>query len=64
MISDSDMECVVKAHKEAIKLVIELRNVACSKNALLAELGVDILKVADDIELRLKRISLANQSES
>lgn len=46
VISDADMESVVKANEEAAKLVAELRNVACSKNALLAALGVDVLKVA------------------
>jgi hypothetical protein len=64
VISDVDKESLRKAHDKAVQLVDELKNVACSKNALLTEIGVDILKSATEIEQKLKRISLANQSES
>ena len=64
MISNADKENVRKAHEIATQLVDELKGVACSKNALLAELGVDILRSVTEIEQKLKRISLANQSES
>ncbi|MCT5031102.1 hypothetical protein LZL36_11110 [Pseudomonas aeruginosa] len=64
MISDVDKESLRKAHDKAVKLVDELQTLPAQKMHCWPKLGGDILKSAAEIEQKLKRISLANHSES
>ena len=56
MLSEIERENVVKAAQGAALLVSDVKAVAASRNPLLAELGLDILKTVTELEQRLKRL--------
>lgn len=64
MVSNTDIENVTKASQAASLLVNDLRIIVNAKNPLLAELGVDMLKTAVELEQKLKRIALISQAEA
>lgn len=62
MVSDIDAENILKAFQGASLLVDDLGALARSSNPLLAELSVEMLKTATELEQKLKRISLLCQN--
>ena len=61
MVSDADIENIMKASQGAALLVEDLGALTRSGNPLLAELSVDMLKTAVELEQKLKRIALLSQ---
>ncbi len=61
MISEADIENLTKASQGAALLVEDLGALTRSTNPLLAELSVDRLKTAVELEQKLKRIALLSQ---
>lgn len=57
MLSEQDQERVAKASQTASLMVGDLRDIVRADDPLLAELGMDLLKQAVQIEVRMKRIS-------
>jgi hypothetical protein len=56
MISEVDIEKLIKSSEGASLLVEDLGDLARSSNPLLAELSVDLLKSVVEIEQKLRRI--------
>ncbi len=56
MLSDTERENVTKAAQCAALLVSDVKALAAANNPLLAELGIEALKAATDLEQRLKRL--------
>lgn len=63
MVSETDIENIMKAFQGSSLLVEDLKALAQSSNPLLAELSVDLLKNAVEIEQKLKRIEVISQPE-
>ena len=64
MLSVNDSESLVKSNQTAKLLVQDLRDMVKSANPLLAEIAVEILQQAAQIEQRLNRIdSITNPEE-
>lgn len=63
MVSEDDIENITKAFQGSSLLVEDLKALAQSRNPLLAEFGVDLLKNAVEIEQKLKRIEVICQPE-
>lgn len=63
MVSEDDIENITKAFQGSSLLVEDLKALAQSRNPLLAELSVDLLKNAVEIEQKLKRIEVICQPE-
>lgn len=61
MVSDADIENLTKASQGAALLVEDLEALTRSSNPLLAELSVNMLKTAVELEQKLKRIALLSQ---
>jgi len=61
MISSIDLENITKARDGASLLVSDLQAIATAKSPLLAELGVDMLKTAVELEQKLQRLALLSQ---
>lgn len=57
-ISNADAEAMTKAHQGASLLADDLKQLTQSDNPLLAELAVQLLKDAMDLEQRLKRLTV------
>jgi hypothetical protein len=57
-ISKTDAEKMTKAHQGASLLADDLKQLAQSENPLLAELSIQLLKDALDLEQRLKRLTV------
>lgn len=62
MVSDADIENLTKASHGSSLLVEDLKTLTGSSNPLLAELSVDMLKTAVELEQKLKRIALLSQN--
>ena len=58
-IEPQDVENVTKAKQAAHLLSSELIDVASSKNGLLSDAALDLLKVVSEVEKKLKRLALA-----
>lgn len=63
MLSDTERENVTKAAQCAALLVSDVKALAAAKNPLLAELGIEALKAATDLEQRLKRLEAISNAE-
>lgn len=57
-ISKTDTEAMTKAHQGASLLADDLKQLTQSENPLLAELAIQLLKDALDLEQRLKRLTV------
>ncbi|MNZ29415.1 hypothetical protein D3C78_466630 [compost metagenome] len=62
MTSEIDAENIAKSSQRSSLLVEDLGALARSSNPLLAELSVDMLKTAVELEQRLRRIALLIQT--
>ncbi|HBP5172453.1 TPA: hypothetical protein L5674_006382 [Pseudomonas aeruginosa] len=56
MLSEIERENVTKAAQCAALLVSDVKAVAASSNPLLAELGIEALQAATELEQRLQRL--------
>jgi len=63
MLSDTERENITKAAQCAALLVSDLQALATASNLLLAELGIDAMKSATDLEQRLKRLEAISNAE-
>ncbi len=63
MLSKIERENVTKAAQCAALLVSDVQAVAASSNPLLAELGIEALKAATELEQRLKRLEAISNAE-
>jgi len=63
MLSEGERENVTKAAQCAALLVSDVKAVAASDNPLLAELGIEALKAATDLEQRLKRLEAISNAD-
>lgn len=63
MLSVNDSESLVKSNQTAKLLVQDLRDMVKSANPLLAEIAVEILQQAAQIEQRLNRIESITRPE-
>jgi hypothetical protein len=57
MLTATDRENVTKAAQCAAFLLTDVKSIAQSSNPLLAELGLEVLKAAVDLEQRLARLA-------
>lgn len=60
-VSTRDAEAITKAHQGASLLADDLKQLAQSENPLLAELAVQLLRDAMDLEQRLNRLSVISE---
>ena len=63
MLSDTERENVTKAAQCSALLVSDVKALAAANNPLLAELGIEALKAATDLEQRLKRLEAISNAE-
>jgi hypothetical protein len=63
MLSEIERENVTKAAQCAALLVSDIKAVTASGNPFLAELGLDALKMASELEQRLKRLEAISNVE-
>ncbi len=63
MVSKTDIENITKAFQGSSLLVEDLKALAQSRNPLVAELSMDLLKDAVEIEKKLKHIEVISQPE-
>ena len=63
MLSDTERENVTKAAQCAALLVSDVKALEAANNPLLAELGIEALKAATDLEQRLKRLEAISNAE-
>lgn len=63
MLTATERENVTKAAQCAALLVSDVRAIAQSTNPLLAEIGVEALKAAADLEQRLLRLETITTAE-
>lgn len=63
MINAKDQENLIKATHDANFLVQDLSNLVKSTNPLLADIALEILQQATQIEQRLKRLELITREE-
>jgi hypothetical protein len=57
-VSTRDAEAITKAHQGASLLADDLKQLSQSENPLLAELAVQLIRDALDLEQRLNRLSI------
>lgn len=63
MINAKDQENLIKSTHDANFLVQDLSNLVKSTNPLLADIALEILQQATQIEQRLKRLELITREE-
>lgn len=63
MLSEIERENVTKAAQCAALLVSDIKAVAASSNPFLAELGLEVLKMASELNQRLKRLEAISNEE-
>jgi hypothetical protein len=63
MLTATERENVTKAAQCAALLVGDVRAITQSSNPLLAEIGLETLKAAADLEQRLKRLETITAAE-
>lgn len=63
MLTATERENVTKAAQCAALLVGDVRAITQSSNPLLAEIGLEALKAAADLEQRLKRLETITAAE-
>lgn len=64
MISQMDIENLVKAEQTADLLMQDIQAVASSKSALLSNFAVDLTLKASELQLHIKRLHRAAKAET